>query len=375
MPGLKHCVALVAALLTAATPALAAGPDVVARSYLVQNGSSGDVLLASYPDDRVAIASITKLMTVLVALEHAKPAEVVIVAPRAAAVGESSIHLRTGERLTVLELVKATLIQSANDAAFALADYVGRGDVAAFVSRMNAKASELGLRDTHFARPDGLDTAGHYSSARDVSRLARAAMSIPLVRTVVRERTATISGGRTLHTWNDLLGSFPGLIGVKTGHTSLAGWSQVAAARGDGVVVYATLLGSTSRGQRNADLAELLTYGLTRYRTVAVVQRSRVYAWAQAPFGRKPLALVVPRRLVRVVRIDTPLVERVSAAMVVSLPVVKGQKLGQVRVYDRGRLIARSPLVASRSIGEPDFVARAEWYTGRTLDRIWGWLS
>jgi serine-type D-Ala-D-Ala carboxypeptidase (penicillin-binding protein 5/6) len=375
MRRLRCRLALAAALFTAAAPALAAGPDVVARSYLVQNGSSGDVLLASNANDRVAIASITKLMTVLVALEHAKPAEVVTVAPRATSIGESSIHLRTGERLTVLELLKATLIQSANDAAYALADYVGRGDVAAFVSLMNAKASVLGLRDTHFARPDGLDTAGHYSSARDVSRLARAAMRIPLVRAIVRERTATISGGRSLYTWNDLLGSFPGLIGVKTGHTSKAGWSEVAAARGDGVVVYATLLGSSSRAQRNADLAELLAYGLTRYRTIAVVQRSRVYAWAQAPFGRKPLALVVPRRLVRVVRIDKPLVERVTAARVVSLPVLRGQRLGEVRVYDRGRLIARSPLVASRSIGEPDFVARAEWYTGRTLDHIWGWIS
>jgi D-alanyl-D-alanine carboxypeptidase (penicillin-binding protein 5/6) len=314
-------------------------------------------------------------MTVLVALEHAKPGEVVTVAPRATSVGESSIHLRTGERLTVLDLVKATLIQSANDAAYALADHVGRGDVGAFVSMMNAKASVLRLRDTHFARPDGLDTAGHYSSARDVSRLARVAMRIPLVRAVVRERTATISGGRTLHTWNDLLGTFPGLIGVKTGHTSAAGWSEVAAARGEGVVVYATLLGSPSRGQRNADLAELLEYGLSRYRTVAVVQRSRVYAWAQAPFGRKPLALVVPKRLVRVVRIDTPLVERVVATKVVSLPVLKGQRLGEVRVFDRGRLIARSPLVASRPIEHPGFIDRAEWYAGRTLDRIWGWIS
>jgi serine-type D-Ala-D-Ala carboxypeptidase (penicillin-binding protein 5/6) len=369
--------ALLALVLLAATPALAAAPNVVAHAYLVENGADGDILLASHDRARVAIASITKLMTVLVTLEHAKPTEVVTVSAAAASVGESSTHppLVAGERLSVLELVKAALIQSANDAAYALGDYVGRGDMSRFVALMNAKARALGLRDTHFARPDGLDAPGHYSSARDVTKLARVAMKIPLVRRIVRERVDFISGARILHTWNDLLGVYPGVIGVKTGHTGLAGWSEVAAAKGDGVTIYATILGSSSRAQRNADLARLLTYGKDRYRWVAVVRRSRVYAWARAPFGRKPLALVVPRRILRVVRLDTPLLERVTAPYVVSLPVRKGENLGQVRVFDRGKLIARAPLLASRTIEEPGKIARAEWYAGRTVDRIWAWLS
>jgi D-alanyl-D-alanine carboxypeptidase (penicillin-binding protein 5/6) len=369
--------ALLAVLLAAAGPAFAAAPSVVAHSYLVENGRNGDILLASHDRAPVAIASITKLMTVLVTLEHAKPSDVVTISPVAASVGESSTHppLRAGEQLTVLELVKAALIQSANDAAYALADHVGRGDVSAFVAMMNAKARALRLEDTHFARPDGLDAENHYSSAHDVTRLARIVMKIPLVRSIVREQTDTISGGRVLHTWNDLLGTYPGLIGVKTGHTTEAGWGEVAAARGDGVTVYATLLGSSSRAQRNADLARLLSYGLSRYRWVAVVRGSRVYAWARAPYGRKPLALVVPHRVLRVVRFDVPLVERVVAPTVVSLPVAKGQKLGEVRVFDRGRLIARSPLLASRTIAKPGVAGRAEWYAGRTVHRIWGWIT
>jgi D-alanyl-D-alanine carboxypeptidase (penicillin-binding protein 5/6) len=363
-----------AAVLAAATPAIGAGPSVTARSYLVQS-ATGDVLLASHARDRVAIASITKLMTVLLTLEHAKPTDVVTIPPDAASVGESSIHLATGEQLSVLELVKGALIQSANDAAWALAAYVGRGDVQRFVALMNQKAQVLGLRHTHFARPDGLDAPGHYSSARDVTRLARIVMRIPLVRAIVREQTDTIRGGRTLHTWNDLLATFPGLIGVKTGHTSAAGWSEVAAARGDGVTVYATLLGSPSRAQRNADLAKLLRWGLSRYRWVAVIQRSRVYGWAKAPYGRKALALVVPRRVVRVVRIDRPLLERVMAAQTVALPVRRGERLGEVRVFDRGRLIARSPLLASRAIERPGAIGRAEWYAGRAVHHVWSWVS
>ena len=96
---------------------------------------------------------------------------------------------------------------------------------------MNQRARQLGLRDTHYVRPDGLDATGHVSSARDVTLLARILMHRPLVRQIVRQHAATIAGGRTLHTWNDLLSSYPGIFGVKTGHTSAAGWNEVAAAR------------------------------------------------------------------------------------------------------------------------------------------------
>ncbi len=323
----------------------------------------------------MAIASITKLMTVLVTLQHAKLSEIVSVAPVAASVGESSIHLRTGERLTVRDLVKAALIQSANDAATALAAYVGHGSVDAFVQLMNQEARKLGLRDTHFARPDGLDAAGHYSSARDVTRLARIAMRSPVIRGIVDERTDTIEGGRTLHTWNDLLGSFPGLFGVKTGHTSRAGWSEVAAARGDGVTIYATLLGSPSRSERNEALAELLAFGLSRYRTVAVIVPWRDYAYARAPYGRAPLRLVAPRKLVRIVRVDRRLGEKVVARATVALPVAKGEKLGEVRIYAGRKLVARSPLIASRAIARPGPLARTEWYAGRTAHHVWSWFS
>ncbi len=99
---------------------------------------------------------------------------------------------------------------------------------------MNRRARQLGLADTNFVRPDGLDAAGHVSSARDVTKLARILMQKRVVRQIVAMRDATIEGGRRLHTWNDLLGNFPGVIGVKTGHTTAAGWSEVAAVRGPG---------------------------------------------------------------------------------------------------------------------------------------------
>jgi D-alanyl-D-alanine carboxypeptidase (penicillin-binding protein 5/6) len=372
----KVRLAVLAAVLVAAAPAFASAPRVGGRAYVVENAATGEILAARNPAARVPIASITKLMTVLVALEHARLGDVVTVTRQAAAVGESSIYLRAGERITVRELVQAALIQSANDAAVALADHVGHGSQSAFVAMMNAKARALGLRDTHFVNPDGLDAAGHVSSARDVTRLAQAAMRIAFVRETVRRRTATISRGRrVLHTWNDLLGTFPHLFGVKTGHTSGAGWSEVAAARGRYATVYATLLGERSRSQRNADLAELLAWGLGEYRAVPVVRTGHVYARAVLPYGRHPLQLVAPRRIVRIARVDRPLVERVVAPAAVSLPIERGQRLGLVRVYDRGKLVASQPLVAARAVARPGLLGRVGWYTKRTFETAWGWVS
>ena len=371
---MKLRIALCAAVLILATPALGSAPQVGGRAYLVKNATTGEVLLARNADERVPMASITKLMTVLVALDRADLDDVVTVSRGAAAIGESSIYLRPGEQLTVRELIEAALIQSANDAAAALADYVGHGDRASFVSLMNAKAKELGLTHTHFANPDGLDERGHYSSARDLTRLAQAAMESPVVRKIVRTREKVISGGRRLETWNDLLYTFPHLIGVKTGHTSGAGWSEVAAARGPGFVVFATLLGEPTRDQRNDDLARLLAWGLSRYRVLPLIEQ-KTYATAALPYGKGRLGIVARRPVTRVVRLGRPLVVRVVARRTVSLPVTRGQRLGAVRVYRGGRLIASSPLVASESIARPGFLGRAGWYAGETVDNIWGWVT
>ena len=314
-------------------------------------------------------------MTVLVALDHVSLKDVVTVQRDAAEVGESTIHLRAGERLSVRDLVEAALIQSANDAADALADYVAHGDTHDFVALMNERARELGLRHTHFTRPDGLDAPGHLSSARDVERLAEIAMHNRVVRAIVRKRTATISGGRRLYTWNDLLGHFPGLIGVKTGHTAAAGWSEVAAARGPGFTIYTVVLGSPSRAQRNADLARLLAWGLAQYRLAPVVARNHMYARIGVGYGRRPLDLVTTRPLRRPVRLGRPLVERIVVPADATLPVRRGQRIGEVRVFAGRRLVGMRPLVAARSVARPGLTGRVGWYAGRTVHHLWSWIT
>jgi D-alanyl-D-alanine carboxypeptidase (penicillin-binding protein 5/6) len=350
-------------------------PAVDARAYVVVNGRTGEVLAARNAHERVPIASITKLMTVLVALRRVGLDDAVTVAPAAAAVGESTIDLRAGERLSVRDLVEGALVQSANDAAYALAVDAGRGDVRAFVAEMNRTARRLRLRDTSYARPDGLDAAGGYSSAADVTRLARIVMRLPVVRKTVRLRTDTIAGGRVLHTWNDLLGTFRGVFGVKTGHTGAAGWCEVAAARRGGVTIYATILGSPSRARRDADLARLLRWGLSRYRVATVIAKGRTYALARIGYGRTPLRLVAASAVRRAVRVDRPLVARVVAPAVAPLPVRSGQRLGVVRVYEGRRLVAVRALVAGRAESRPGLAARVGFYARRTAAHVWGWIT
>ncbi len=373
---MKRAALLLAAATLAcllAVVAAAAPPPVTAEAYVVQSATTGEVLASSDPRERLPIASITKLMTALVTLERASLDEVVTVSSRTAAVGESTMNLRPGERLTVRDLLRGALIQSANDAANALAIHVG-GSVSGFVGMMNRKAAQLGLRDTHFVRPDGLDVAGHVSSARDVTKLARVAMHDPVIRATVKLRRAD-AAGRTVATWNDLLGSFPGVIGVKTGHTNAAGWSQVAAVRGRGLTVYATVLGAPTRASRNTDLAELLAWGLAQYRVVPLVQEGRVYARAELPYGKAPVALVASEAAMRVVRVERRLVERVVAPTALELPVRAGQRVGEVRVYDGRKLLASRPLVAARSVDAPGRAARVAWYAKRTMANVAGLFS
>lgn len=361
--------------LALAAPATAATPAVDARAYVVMNGANGEVLLASHAHDRLPIASITKLMTALVTVAHSKPNEVVAVDSDAVGVTGSTIRLRAGERIRVRELLAAALIQSANDAAVALGEFVETSAGGPFATLMNNTAGSIGLEDTRFVRPDGLDVPGHYSSAWDVTKLGIVAMREPLIRRLVRQESATISGGRTLHTWNDLLGEFPGTFGVKTGHTSGAGWSQVAAARGNGVTIYATILGSPSRSVRNADLEELLGWGMARYALVPLAPAGRVYGRVPVTYGEQAVPAVAARPLRRAVLIGRPLEQRVVLPSEVDLPVRRGDVLGEVRFYERGRLFGRSPLVAAEDRAAPGAVDRVKWYAHRTTSKIGGWFS
>ena len=380
-PVMRAVMLTVVVLLALAVPvsavsadAQSAEPQIAAASwYLV--GEDGSVLAGGEPGSPRAVASITKLMTAVVALEQARLTDVVRVSPSAASIGESTVYLRAGEELSVADLIRATLIPSANDAAQALALHVGRGSADRFVGLMNAKAGELGLSDTNFENPHGLDESGHVSSARDATVLVRYALGVPFIRDALSRSTVSLPGGRTFPTTDDLLVTWAPLVGGKTGHTLDAGWSQAAAAERSGVTVYGTVLGSDARGTRNDALRELLEYGLDQYRRVQVIDAGRAYVTAETGYGQPDVDLVVPRSIVRMLRTGKPLVERVVAPTTLALPVAKSQVVGRVEVYDGNRLVASSNLVAAESVADAGFLAKARWYATRTVANVWEIVS
>ncbi|MCE3286943.1 MAG: D-alanyl-D-alanine carboxypeptidase [Gaiellaceae bacterium] len=377
MRALVAVVALLAFLAPGGVPSADAQtlePQIAAASwYLV--GEDGSVLSRGDASRPRAMASITKLMTAAVALEHAQPSDVVRITPGAADIGESTVFLRAGEEVTVADLIRATLIPSANDAAQALALHVGGGSADRFVGLMNAKAEKLGLSDTNFENAHGLDESGHVSSARDATALVRYALGVPFIREALSRSTFSLPEGTTFPTTDDLLVSWAPLVGGKTGHTQDAGWSQAAAAARGGVTVYGTVLGSDTRGARNDALRELLEYGLDQYRRVQVIDASRAYVTAETAFGQPDVDLVAPRSIVRTLRNGKSLVERVVAPTMLALPVAKGQVVGRVDVYEGNRLVASSNLAAATAVEDAGFFAKARWYATRTMDNLWEIVS
>ncbi len=365
-------VAASAGLMFVAGAAFAAedAPVPDATAALVAEGLDGDPLFAIDPRKKVPIASITKIMTALVVLDRTELRDTVVVSGRAAAVGEATAGLVEGERLTVEQLLTALLVESANDAAHALADHVGgRRGVRRFVNLMNRRARNMGMTDTTFVRPDGLDADGHLSSARDVMTLARRAMRNPDFRRLVRIKAFTLPSERRLETTNDLLGTYPDLTGVKTGHTRGAGWSQVASARRGSMQMYAVLLGGLSRAQRNEDLAALLDWGFEQFGETRLIEGGASYARVRVPFDDdRRLDLVADRSVSRIVQWGNELEERVVAPAIVELPVIAGQELGRVQILSGDEVLVERPLIATESIDAAGLPGRTSWYLRRALD-------
>jgi D-alanyl-D-alanine carboxypeptidase (penicillin-binding protein 5/6) len=354
-------------LLLAPIPSALAEPPPVpeAAAWIVAAPGHGGVLLQHSPHARREIASLTKLMTAHLVLRYARLDAVVAAGGDAVAVGESSVPLQLGERQTVRALLAALIVHSANDAAVVLAhatmqqpaaqaaaasaaQKLGRrlpdDPVARFVLLMNAEARRLGLRDTVYRTPHGLDEPGAHSSASDVLELARVDMASPLFSALARRRTVTIPGHR-LQTSNTLLAVYAGLDGVKTGHTDEAGWNLAASADRNGVRLYAILLGAPDEPRRDRAIARLLDWGFDRYKHARLVRAGQSFGRAGdvRAVAAKGLAvtldpgeqvreqIVLPRRLDRHVR--------------------AGERLGYVELRSGRGVIGRVPLVADRAGG------------------------
>ena len=353
-----HGIFVAAALIAAAGPASAAAaaapPQVPgAQAAIVVDARDGTVMFAKKPDAERSIASTTKLMTALLALEQAEPGDTITAPAYNALPAESRINLREGEQMTVQDLLEALLLESANDAAVALAEGIS-GSREAFVEGMNDRAAALGLDHTSYANPIGLDEAGNYSTARDLATLARTLLRNPRFARIVDMPIATLESGirpRVVANRNDLIAEYPWVSGVKTGYTLSAGNVLVGSAkRGRGARVVSVVLGEPTEAARDAETLTLLRWGLRRFSRVRVLERGRVLGRADVEY-RDETARLVPRRgVVVTVRDGQRLRRRVNAPEELKGPLAAGERVGSVTVLVDGRHVRRVALVTAADV-------------------------
>jgi D-alanyl-D-alanine carboxypeptidase (penicillin-binding protein 5/6) len=360
---MRRLVAMLAAVAAAAlfaAPAQARDcPDSVgAPSAIVLEVSTGIVVCERNADEERPVGSTMKLMTALLTLERADLDDKIRAPAYHGSPAESLIYLRAGDRLTVRDLLRGLLIRSGNDAAMTLADGVA-GSEQAFVRLMNQRARQLGLDHTHYANPIGLDAPGAHSSARDLAMLALFLRTKPFFRRTVKQSGVTlVTGGvsRTFANKNTLIPSVPWVNGVKTGHTSTAGYNLVGSGRQNGIQVISVALGEPSEATRNEDSVRLLKFGMSKFQRItaapegtrvgiSVPIRYRRGAELELVVGANGERTVVPRHERERVTIKPTKYPKEVAG-----PIGYHEELGEADVLQDGRKIATVPLVASGAV-------------------------
>ncbi len=339
-------------------------PQIAATSAILLNGSSNQVLYEKNADTQLANASTTKVLTGIIVLDRCNLQDKVIISNRAASTPEASIWLKEGETLTVEQLLYALLIQSANDAAVALAEHAA-GSVESFAEVMNQTASGLGTTNSNFVTPNGLDDPNHYTSARDLALITSYAMRNPEFRKIIKTESYEIPWpdnpwSRVCENHNKLFDIYPYATGVKTGYTNKAGKCLIGSAEKDGRELISVILNGGDNYFQ--DTATLMEYGFDEY--VEVVYARAGEELFQVEVGNMPESSTAAAplndltALVRIDHVDESLNGTLHYRKWLDYPVEEGQEIGSLVVSINGEE-AESPLVATRAAENPGFFSRA----------------
>ena len=353
----------------------AAPPRLEARAWALIDARTGETVVSHGASQQLPIASTTKLMTAYLTLQELPLAKRVRAAPYAAIPGESLLGLRAGERISVRDLLYGLILRSGNDAAETLA-VAAAGSEPRFVRQMNLRAAALGLADTHYSNPIGLDEPGNYSSAADLLTLSRRLLEIPAFARIARSRSAVLRSLRppeAIYTRNTLLLRAGWANGVKTGHTLGAGYVLVGSGRRDGVELISAVLGAPSESQRDTESLDLLDYGFSLYRTRRPLRKGREEASPSIRYSGGELPLLAARTVAVGLRRDQQLSVEVRAPDEVEGPIRRGARIGSAIVLVDGRRSARVPLIASRSIPKAGAFDRARaWVSEHAIPLLAG---
>jgi serine-type D-Ala-D-Ala carboxypeptidase (penicillin-binding protein 5/6) len=347
------CLAIV--VIAPARSRAQSAPRLGVRSAALFAPRTGQMLYGDSLNRESAIASTTKLMTALIVLEHVHHLGTVFTQPNYySAPTDSQIGLRPGERMTVHDLLIAMMLPSADDAAQDLAYNVGHGSVARFVGMMNARARQLGLKHTPYATPIGLDTAGNYSTAADLVKLADYDLGhSPFFARIVGLPHAVLRTGpeHDVINRNALVAQFPWINGVKTGHTLDAGYVLVASGHRNGMTLISAVLGTDSESARDADTMALLNHGFANFRPLTPVHAGEVLARPTVRDSPGKHAVVrAARSFTRILARSTRIRVLVRAPRQLVGPLPGQSVVGTAVVLAGGRPVARIPLVLGRAL-------------------------
>lgn len=334
--------ALLAVILFFSVPSYA----ISARSAIMMDCTTGRILYGKDVDRKSLIASTTKIMTALVVCEQCNVLDRMKVPKEAVGIEGSSLYLQEGEVLTIQELLYGMMLHSGNDAAVALAIYCG-GTVENFVELMNDKARTLGLKNTHFENPNGLDGVEHYSTAEDLGILADYAMDNPVFAKIVSTKTIKI-GQRYLKNHNKLLWMLDGADGIKTGYTKAAGRILVSSAVREGRHLVAVTISAPNDWQ---DHLQLLEDGFSQYKPSVIIEDNTILGTAEIAGGTcNSVTLVTKEAFVYALRDDEVPRVVLPAPGFVYAPVAMGQDAGYAQIYLEEQLIGTVPLVYGQTI-------------------------
>jgi serine-type D-Ala-D-Ala carboxypeptidase (penicillin-binding protein 5/6) len=344
-------------------------PHVTAKGAILVDAGSGTVLYSRNADDQLEMASTTKMMTAILILESLPLDKQVKVPAAAAGISGSALGLKTGETFTVEQLLYMMLVPSANDAAVTLA-VADAGSVKAFVEKMNARAEEMGLKNTHFVNDCGLHADGHYSSARDLAKIASEAMKSKEFRKIVSTKDFTLpqAGGvtnRLIKTSNELLQDYSWVNGIKTGSTPWAGYCLVSSATKDGLTLISVVLGAKDQDTREKESKALLEYGFDRCALKSLVGKGAVVAKIPVPDPlARQVSLVTASSFSRRLLGQEEVTGQLKLSGQVTLPVEAGQVYGELDFTQGETLLGSVQLVAAQSLEVPTLRTIMEQWLG-----------
>ncbi|WP_368780951.1 D-alanyl-D-alanine carboxypeptidase family protein [Alicyclobacillus fastidiosus] len=359
-------------------PAPASVPDIAkeARSAVLMDAATGKVLYEKGAHKELPMASITKIMTMLLTVEaidsgRLKWTDQVKTSEYAASMGGSQIFLEPGESMSVHDMLKGIAVASANDACVAIAEHLD-GSEEAFVARMNQRAKQLGMDDTHFSNCNGLPAPNHYSSAHDIATMSRALLQHPEITKFTSIYSDYLRKGSARPLWlvntNKLVRFYDGVDGLKTGFTQEAKYCLSATAQKSGFRVIAVVMGEPKPKVRNAEVTGMLNWAFANYTSKVLYPAGHVMGQAKVVKGVKdkvdvvtaaPVGLLTKRGEDGAYRSEVVLAK-------VKAPIVQGQKVGELKVVRQGRVVSTVPLVAKVSVKRANFVQGF----GKTMKKV-----